>query len=255
MVLLKVSNVESCYGPVMAIKGVSLEVREGQMVVILGANGAGKTTILKTISGIMDPEKGTIEFMGERIDRMEPHEIVRKGISHVPEGREVFHDLTVGENFTMGCFLRRDWDGIRADLETIHSYFPVLKRRTSQLAGNLSGGEQQMLAIGRAFMARPKLLLMDEPSLGLAPLMVTEIFGIIRRINEEQRTTTLMVEQNAWMALNLAQYGYILELGRIVMADSCKELLENEDVKEFYLGVREEGMRGHKRWRRKKKWR
>ncbi len=255
MGLLKVSNVETYYGPIMAIKGVSLEVQEGQIVTILGANGAGKTTILKTISGVMDPEKGAIEFMGQRIDRMEPHEIVRRGISQVPEGREVFHDLTVRENLIMGSYLRGDRDEIRKDLETIHHYFPILKQRASQLAGNLSGGEQQMLAIARALMARPRLLLMDEPSLGLSPLLVREIFGITGRINVEQGTTILMVEQNARMALTLAHYGYILELGRIVMDDTCSELLENEDVKEFYLGVKEESIRGYRRWKRKKKWR
>ncbi len=255
MPLLKVSNIESYYGPIMAIKGISLEVNEGDMVTILGANGAGKTTILKTISGVMDPEKGTIEFMGKRIDRIEPEKVVRMGISHVPEGREIFHDLTVRENLMMGFYLRRDRDGIRKDQEIVHGYFPVLKERSSQLAGNLSGGEQQMLAIARALMARPSLLLMDEPSLGLSPMLVQEIFDIIKRINLEQKSTILMVEQNAWMALSLANYGYILELGRIVMADTCKELLENEDVKEFYLGIREESVRGYKRWKRKKKWR
>jgi branched-chain amino acid transport system ATP-binding protein len=253
--LLKVSNVETYYGPIMAIKGVSLEVEEGQIVTILGANGAGKTTILKTLSGVMDPEKGTIEFAGERIDRKEPHEIVRKGISHVPEGREVFHDLTVRENLVMGSYLRSDRDRIRADLDTIHGFFPILQKRASQLAGNLSGGEQQMLAIARALVARPRLMLMDEPSLGLSPLLMHEIFNITRRINEEQKTTILMVEQNAWMALTLAHYGYILELGRIVMANRCQELLENEDVKEFYLGLKGESVRGYRRWRRKKKWR
>jgi branched-chain amino acid transport system ATP-binding protein len=253
--LLRVSNVETYYGPIMAIKGVSLEVQEGQIVTILGANGAGKTTILKTISGVMDPEKGTIEFMGQRIDRLEPHEIVRRGISQVPEGREVFHDLTVRENLIMGSYLRRDRDGVKQDFTTIHAYFPILKQRASQLAGNLSGGEQQMLAIARALMARPRLLLMDEPSLGLSPLLVGEIFHITKRINAEQGTTILMVEQNAWMALTLAHYGYVLELGRIVMDDTCAELLQNEDVKEFYLGVKEEGVRGYRRWKRKKKWR
>ncbi len=255
MALLKLSNVETYYGPIMAIKGVSLEVEEGQIVTILGANGAGKTTILKTISGVMDPEKGAIEFQGRRIDRLEPHRVVRLGISHVPEGREVFHDLTVRDNLVMGSYLRRDREGVRGDLEVIHTYFPVLQTRASQMAGNLSGGEQQMLAIARALMARPRLLLMDEPSLGLSPLLVREIFRITRRINEEQKATILMVEQNAHMALTLAHRGYILELGRIVLADACDELLRNEDVKEFYLGVREEGIRGSKRWKRKKKWR
>jgi len=252
---LKVSNIESYYGPIMAIKGISLEVREGARVTILGANGAGKTTVLKTISGVIEPEKGSIEFMGRKIDGMAPEKIVRLGISHVPEGREVFHDLTIKENLMMGAFLRKDRAGTQKDLGTVHGYFPILKNRASQLAGSLSGGEQQMLAIARALMARPKLLLLDEPSLGLAPFLVKEIYEIMKRINQEQRTTTLLVEQNALMALTFAQYGYILELGRIVMADACKELMENEDVKEFYLGVKEEGVRGTKRWKRKKKWR
>jgi len=253
--LLQVRNIESYYGPIMAIKGVSLEVEEGDIVTILGANGAGKTTVLKTISGVMEPEKGTIEFMGQRIERMTPDKIVRLGITQVPEGREVFHDLTVRENLMMGSYLRRDRAGIQKDLETVYGYFPVLKSRTSQLAGNLSGGEQQMLVIARGLMARPMLMLMDEPSLGLAPFLVKEIFNIIKRINQAQKTTMLLVEQNALMALSLARIGYVLELGRIVMEDTCQELMENEDVKEFYLGVKEESIRGSKRWKRKKKWR
>jgi branched-chain amino acid transport system ATP-binding protein len=239
----------------MAIKGVSLEVEEGNIVTILGANGAGKTTILKTISGVIEPEKGTIEFMDKRIERMSPEKIVRMGISHVPEGREVFHDLTVRENLMMGSYLRGDRDGIHADLKTVFGYFPILQERSSQLAGNMSGGEQQMLAIARALMARPRLLLLDEPSLGLAPYLVKEIFEIIKRINQEQKTTILIVEQNALMALTLAQFGYVLEIGRIVMADICRDLMENEDIKEFYLGIKEESIRGTKRWKRKKKWR
>ncbi len=255
MALLKVSNIETYYGPVMAIKGVSLEVQAGQIATILGANGAGKTTILKTISGVMEPQKGEIQFRGESIAHVEPHRIVRKGISHVPEGREVFHDLTVRENLMMGSYLRRDRSGIQRDQEAVYDYFPVLRERGDQRAGSLSGGEQQMLAIARALMARPALLLMDEPSLGLSPILVKEIFQIIRRINQEQNTAILMVEQNARMALSLAHYGYILELGRIVMADTCQHLMENEDVKEFYLGIKEQGVRDSKRWRRKKKWR
>ena len=255
MPLLEIRNIESYYGPIMAIKGVSLDVLEGDIVTILGANGAGKTTVLKTISGVMDPEKGTIEFKGQRIERMPPHKVVRMGISHVPEGREVFHDLTVRENLMMGSYLRRDRPGIRKDLKTVHDYFPILKTRAAQLAGNMSGGEQQMLAIARAIMARPQLLLLDEPSLGLAPFLVKEIYQIIKRINREQKTTMLLVEQNALMALSLARMGYVLELGRIVMEDTCEELMENEDVKEFYLGIKEESIRGTKRWKRKKKWR
>jgi len=239
----------------MAIKGVSLDVEEGDIVTILGANGAGKSTILKTISGVMDPEKGTIEFMDQRIDGMSPDKIVRMGITQVPEGREIFHDLTVKENLMMGAYLRKDRSETQEDLEIVHDYFPVLKARGSQLGGNMSGGEQQMLAIGRAIMATPKLLLLDEPSLGLAPFLVKEIFEIIKRVNDEQKTTILLVEQNALIALSLARIGYVLELGRIVKEDTCKELMENEDVKEFYLGVKEESIRGSKRWKRKKKWR
>jgi branched-chain amino acid transport system ATP-binding protein len=253
--ILEVKNIETYYGPILAIKGISFGVEEGNIVTILGANGAGKTSVLKTISGVMEPEKGTVEFMGRRIDRMDPDKIVRMGISHVPEGREVFHDLTVRENLAMGAFLRRDREGVVKDLATVYGYFPVLKARRSQMGGNMSGGEQQMLAIARALMARPRLLLLDEPSLGLAPFLVKEIYEIIRRVNREHKTTILLVEQNARLALSTAQYGYILELGRIVMADTCKELMENEDVREFYLGVKEESVRGSKRWKRKKRWR
>jgi len=255
MPFLQLKNIESYYGPIMAIKGISLEVKEKQIVAVLGANGAGKTTILKTISGVIVPEKGTIEFIGQRIDRMPPHKIVGIGISHVPEGREVFPDLTVRENLMMGAYLRRDQQGVQGDLNKVYSYFNVLQKRPFQIAGNLSGGEQQMLSIARAIMARPRLMLLDEPSLGLAPLLVNNIFHIIRRINLEDRTTILLVEQNALMALSLAQYGYVLELGRIVMEDTCKSLIENEDIKEFYLGIKEQGIRHERRWKRKKKWR
>ena len=255
MALLVVENIESYYGPVMAIKGISLEIKESQIVAILGANGAGKTTILKTISGVILPQKGSITFVDQRIDRLTPNKIVRLGITHVPEGRELFDDLTVGENLMMGAYLRRDRHGIQQDLTIVYNYFNILEKRKSQMAGNMSGGQQQMIAIARAFMARPKLLLMDEPSLGLAPLLVNEIFQIIKRINQEQGTTMLLVEQNALMALSLAQYGYILELGRIVMEGKCQHLMENEDVKEFYLGLKQENVRSSKRWKRKKKWR
>jgi len=255
MPLLQVKNIETYYGPIMAIKGVTLQVEEKDIVTILGANGAGKTTVLKTISGIMEPEKGTIEFAGQPITKTAPHKIVRLGICHVPEGREVFHDLSVRENLAMGAYLRKDRADIRKDQETIQGYFPVLRIRASQLAGNLSGGEQQMLAIARGIMAKPRILLLDEPSMGLAPLLVKEIFQILKRINKEQKTTMLIVEQNALMALSLARFGYVLELGRIVMDGPCRELIENEDVKEFYLGIKEETIRGTKRWKRKKKWR
>jgi len=255
MSLLKVRNIETYYGPIMAIKGVSFEVLEGAIVIILGANGAGKTTILKTISGVMDPEKGTIEFMEQRIEGMAPEKVVRLGISQVPEGREVFHDLTVKENLMMGAYIRKDRSNIQRDLQMVYDYFPILSERTAQFAGEMSGGEQQMIVIARALMARPKLMLLDEPSLGLSPRLVKEIYEIIVRINKEQNTTILLVEQNAPMALAVASHGFVLELGRIVMDGTCQELMENEDVKEFYLGVKEESIRGTKRWKRKKKWR
>jgi branched-chain amino acid transport system ATP-binding protein len=252
--LLRVSNIESSYGPILAIRGVSLEVPPGRIVAVLGANGAGKTTILKTISGVLDP-KGTIEFEGKEIQRMAPDKVVRLGISHVPEGREVFPLLSVRDNLRMGAFLRSDRDGIARDLEKIFGYFPVLKERQNQPAGQLSGGEQQMLAISRALMNHPKLLLMDEPSLGLSPRLVKEIFAIIRRVNEEQGTAILVVEQNAKMALETAHYGYILEVGRVVMHDTCERLMRSKDIQEFYLGVKEQGARGERRWKKKKAWR
>ena len=255
MPLLKVRNIETYYGPIMAIKGVSFDVQEEAIVTILGANGAGKTTVLKTICGVMDPEKGEIEFMGQRIDSKPPDKIVRLGISQVPEGREVFHDLTVKENLMMGAYLRKDRAGIQKDLEIVYDYFPRLGERTAQLSGEMSGGEQQMVVIGRALMARPKLMLLDEPSLGLSPRLVKEIYEIIVRINKEQKTTILLVEQNAPMALSVASHGFVLELGRIVMDDTCEALLANEDVKEFYLGIKEESVRGTRRWKKKKKWR
>ncbi|HZR89071.1 MAG TPA: ABC transporter ATP-binding protein [Bradyrhizobium sp.] len=253
--ILKLSNIESYYGPVMAIRGISLEVARGQIVTLLGANGAGKTTVLKTISGILDPQKGSIEFLGKPIQRMEADKIVRLGLSHVPEGREVFPFLTVRENLMMGAFPRKDRDGVIEDLERVYGYFPRLKERLEQPAGQLSGGEQQMLAIGRALMNRPVLLLLDEPSLGLSPMLVREIFGIIRRINEEQGVSILLVEQNARIALETAHYGYVLEVGRIVMNDACARLMQSADIQEFYLGAKEAGARGERRWKKKKTWR
>ncbi len=200
-IILKLSNIESYYGPIMAIRGISLEVPRGQIVTLLGANGAGKTTVLKTISGILDPQKGSIEFLGKPIQRMEADKIVRLGLSHVPEGREVFPFLSVRENLMMGAYPRSDRDGVAEDLERVYGYFPRLRERLNQPAGQLSGGEQQMLAIGRALMNRPTLLLLDEPSLGLSPILVKEIFTIIRRVNEEQGMSILLVEQNAKIAL------------------------------------------------------
>jgi branched-chain amino acid transport system ATP-binding protein len=221
--ILKVRNIESYYGPIMAIRGVSIDVPRGKIVCVLGANGAGKTTILKTISGVLDPLKGTVEFEGKPITRMDADKIVRLGLGHVPEGREVFPFLTVAENLQMGAYLRRDGaTAIQKDLDRVYSYFPRLKERSAQPAGQLSGGEQQMLALSRCLMNRPKLILLDEPSLGLSPLLVKEIFSIVRRVNAEEGTSILIVEQNAKMALELAHYGYVLEVGRVVMADTCR---------------------------------
>lgn len=257
MALLRVNNIEVLYRIIMAVRGVSLEVEEGTIVAILGANGAGKSTILKTIMGLLDdqPDKGTIEFQGKRIDGRDTEAIVNMGISYVPEGREVFPELTVRENLAMGAYMRRDRKSVKGDYQRVVRYFPVLEERKDQLAGYLSGGEQQMLAIGRALMARPTLLMLDEPSLGLAPLLVREIFGIIKNINQEG-TTILLVEQNARMALTIAGYGYVLETGRIVLSDTPEALMENEDVKEFYLGIRtEQSVKGYQRYKRKKRWR
>jgi branched-chain amino acid transport system ATP-binding protein len=253
--ILKLSNVESAYGPVKAIRGVSLSVTKGAIVTVLGANGAGKTTVLKTVSGIIDPQKGAIVFRGEAIQRKDPAWIVRRGICHVPEGREMFPLLSVHDNLMMGAFTRADRDEVARDLETVYGYFPILKERAAQEAGQLSGGQQQMLAISRGLMGRPELMLLDEPSLGLAPLLIREIFDIIVRINCERGTTILLVEQNANVALNVASYGYILEVGRIVMEDSCERLREKDDVKEFYLGMKEAGVRGTRRWKKRKTWR
>ena len=253
--LLEVNNIETYYGPIMAIRGVSFAVPRGQIVTILGANGAGKTTILKTICGVMDAQKGTVAFEGRTIQGMDPDRVMRLGLTHVPEGREVFPFLSVRENLRMGAYTRKDADGVARDVEMVYDYFPVLRARAEQRAGQLSGGEQQMLAISRALMARPKMMLLDEPSLGLSPKLVKEIFEIIGRINEEQGVTVLLVEQNANMALHIADYGYVLEVGRIVMEDTCARLLEKEDIKEFYLGVKDAGVRGTRRWKRKKTWR
>lgn len=252
--LLELKNVETYYGPIMAIRGVSLSVREGQIVSLLGANGAGKTTVLKTISGAIDPQKGTVTFQGTPIQAQEPDRIARSGIAHVPEGREVWPFLTVDENLRMGAFTRRDPD-IGQDLDAVYDYFPVLKSKRKLAAGFLSGGQQQMLAIGRALMLRPHLMLLDEPSLGLSPRLVAEISQIIQRLNEERKMTMLLVEQNAKMALDLGHYGYVMELGRIVMEDSCERLREATDIQEFYLGMKDEGVRGRRRWKQRKTWR
>ena len=253
--VLEIKNLESFYGPIMAIRGVSLKVDQGQVVTVLGANGAGKSTLLKTISGIMEPEKGKILFEGEEIQGMEPHQIVNRGIVHVPEGREVFPLLTVDENLSLGAYTRSDRAEIERDRQMVFDYFPILAERRGQEAGTLSGGQQQMLAIGRGLMLRPKIMLLDEPSLGLSPLLVQEIFGILRRLNADEHVTMMLVEQNARVALDLADVGYVMEIGRIVMDGTADRLMESEDIKAFYLGHQEQGQRGERRWKRKKTWR
>ena len=239
--LLELLNVESSYGPVQALRGVSLAVPEGRIVTVLGANGAGKSTILKTISGIIEPRKGQVKLAGAQIQGRSPDWIVRARVVHVPEGREVFPLLSIEDNLRMGAYTRSDRDGVARDLETVFSYFPILRARAKQEAGQLSGGQQQMLAIARALLAGPRVMLMDEPSLGLSPLLTKEIFEIVVRINRERGMTILLVEQNAHMALKVADYGYVLEVGRIVMEDTCARLAEKQDIREFYLGV--EGFR------------
>ena len=253
--MLSVSNIESYYGPIIAIRGISLEVPRHQIVAVLGANGAGKTTLLKTISGIMEPEKGAVTLEGQAIDGDEPAAIVRKGVAHVPEGREIFPLLSVRDNLKLGAYTRTGADGIAEDMQMVFEYFPILKERERQMAGTLSGGQQQMLAIARGMMARPRIMLLDEPSLGLSPLAVKEIFSVIRRLNVEQGVTMMLVEQNARAALELADYGYVLELGRVVMEGSSSRLLASPDIQEFYLGVKEGGQRGQRRWKRRKTWR
>ncbi len=253
--VLDIKNIESFYGPIMAIRGVSLQVQKGQVVTVLGANGAGKSTLLKTISGIMDPEKGQVVFEGREIQGMEPHRVVQQGIVHVPEGREVFPLLTVDENLSLGAYIRTDKAEIEKDRQMVFDYFPILAERRHQEAGTLSGGQQQMLAIGRGLMLRPKIMLLDEPSLGLSPLLVQEIFAILRRLNKDEGVTMMLVEQNAKVALELADVGYVMEVGRIVMDDTADRLMESEDIKAFYLGHQEEGARGERRWKRKKTWR
>ncbi|MBU2028049.1 MAG: ABC transporter ATP-binding protein [Proteobacteria bacterium] len=235
--MLELRNVETFYGNIMALKGISLSVSEGEIITLIGANGAGKSTTLMTICGLIPARRGDILFMGRSIGRMEPHEIVALGISQVPEGRRIFPLLTVTENLDMGAFLRKDKADIARDMEYIFSLFPILKERRHQQGGTLSGGEQQMLAISRALMARPRLLLLDEPSLGLAPILVQQIFQMIGKINEESRTTILLVEQNANMALKIAHRGYVMENGRITLEGAAASLLDNEDVKRAYLGL------------------
>ncbi len=234
--MLKLNVVSAAYGPVVALHDVSLEVGEGQIITILGANGAGKSSTLRVISGLLRPTGGSVEFLGERIDRRSPEALVSLGISHVPEGRELFADLTVLENLQLGAYVRRDGDGVKRDLDRMYERFPVLAQRRQQAAGSLSGGEQQMLAVARGLMSRPRLLLLDEPSLGLAPLLMREIFRIFQTINQEDKVTILLVEQNATLALSIAQHGYVLETGRVVFDDSAARLKQDETVRRSYLG-------------------
>jgi branched-chain amino acid transport system ATP-binding protein len=235
--LLVLDGIEAFYGSIQALKGISFKVLEGSIVTLLGANGAGKSTTLKSISGLVRPVSGTVNFRGRRIDGLPSEKIVRLGISHVPEGRELFPELTVLENLSMGAYVRSDKRAIQQALERVNACFPILAERRSQLAGTLSGGEQQMLAIGRALMAEPALMLLDEPSLGLAPMLVEEIFGIIRQIHASG-TTVLLVEQNANKALSIADYGYVLETGTIALAGDSQQLLRDDRVRRAYLGHR-----------------
>ncbi|EMS78069.1 MULTISPECIES: ABC transporter ATP-binding protein [Desulfotignum] len=235
--MLKLSNIHTYYGNIHALKGIDIEVEEGEVISLIGANGAGKSTTLMTTSGIVPAQKGTIELNGEDITYLSPDNIVKKGICQVPEGRRIFPYLTVAENLDMGAFLRNDNDKIKQDLSYVYELFPILANRRNQAGGTLSGGEQQMLAISRALMSRPKILLLDEPSLGLAPIVVKQIFSIIEKINQENKTTIFIVEQNANLALKAAHRGYVMETGRITMTDTGANLLANEDVKKAYLGI------------------
>ena len=260
--LLEVNNIEVVYNDViLVLRGLSLAVPKGKIVALLGANGAGKSTTLKAISGLLKTEegevtRGDIRFAGERLNGIEAHQIVRKGIFQVMEGRRIVADMTCLENLRLGAFTRSDTAEVKRDIEMVYSYFPRLRERTG-LAGYLSGGEQQMLAIGRALMAKPKLILMDEPSMGLSPLLVKEVFGIIRRLNEELGITILLVEQNARMALSVASFGYVMEQGKVVLDGTAEALANNEDVKEFYLGglgADRKSFRNLKSYKRRKRW-
>jgi len=235
--MLELKNIKTFYGNIQALKDVSVQISEGEIITLIGANGAGKSTTLMSISGIVPPRSGEILFMGQPIQDLPPNDIVSLGISQVPEGRRIFPFLTVAENLDMGAFLRNDKDEIKRDIEYIYELFPILAERRNQAGGTLSGGEQQMLAISRALMAKPRLLLMDEPSLGLAPLIVKQIFEIIQKINAESKTTIFLVEQNANMALKVAHRGYVMETGRVSMTDTAANLLANDEVRKAYLGI------------------
>jgi branched-chain amino acid transport system ATP-binding protein len=237
MLMLKVNDINTFYGNIHALKGVSLEINEGEIVTLIGANGAGKSTTLMSISGVEQPKSGSITFMGTELTELNPNEIFSLGISQVPEGRRIFQYMTVRENLDMGAFLRKDKAAIADDIDYVYELFPRLKERRNQSGGTLSGGEQQMLAISRAIMSRPKLLLLDEPSLGLAPIIVQQIFEIIQKINKENGTTIFLVEQNANMALKIADRGYVMETGNVTMTDKASSLLTNDDVRRAYLGI------------------
>jgi branched-chain amino acid transport system ATP-binding protein len=262
--MLALNNIEVVYdGVILVLKGVSLNAEEGRITTLLGANGAGKTTTLKAISGLLHTErgevtKGSVELGGERLDQLQPYDVVKRGVVQVFEGRRVFENLTVEENLVAGAHTRRNHADVRAGIERTFASFPVLKERRHQTAGYLSGGEQQMLVIGRALMSDPKVILLDEPSLGLAPLVIETIFGVIRRLREEQNITVLLVEQNAALALNIADHGYVMENGRIVLEGPAEALRQNSDIKEFYLGLNEAGTRksyrNTKNYRRRKRW-
>jgi branched-chain amino acid transport system ATP-binding protein len=262
--MLKLNNIEVVYSDViLVLRGISLQVGQGQMVALLGPNGAGKTTTLKAISGLLRTElgevtRGSIEFNGQRIDKMNPEEIVRLGIVQVMEGRRLFEHLTVEENLKVAAIVRGDGAVLKRDIEMVYHYFPRLKELRRQTSGYLSGGEQQMLVIGRALMAHPKLMLLDEPSMGLAPMLVREIFEIIKKINAEEKTSILLVEQNAHAALSIVDYGYVMENGRIVLDGPVEKLRDNEDIREFYLGLTQLGERKSyrevKHYKRRKRW-
>jgi len=235
--LLQVCSLQCGYGPISVLHGVSLQVKRGAIVAVLGANGAGKSTLLKAISGVLTPQRGSIEFDGRRLDGVAPHEVVQMGIAHVPEGREIFQLLTVRENLIMGSYSRKDRDAVANEIESIFRAFPILRERAEQPAGLLSGGQQQMLAISRAVLARPKMILLDEPSLGLSPKLTKEIFEIIVRINREEGTSILVVEQNANMALNAADEAFVLENGRVILHGTCGDLRNRSDIQHFYMGT------------------
>ena len=235
--MLKLDNIQSGYGNKLAIKNVSLEINEGEIITLIGANGAGKSTTLMTICGVVPCRSGNITFQGKAIQALEPDQIVRLGICQVPEGGHIFPQLTVKENLDMGAFLRTDKEGIKKDMDYVYSLFPILAERRNQDGGNLSGGEQQMLAMSRALMARPQVLLLDEPSMGLAPLVIRQIFEIIKQINKESNTTIFLVEQNANQALHIADRGYVMETGEITLTGSAQELLANQDIQKAYLGI------------------